>query len=124
MTPEASHEAMEQLLLRYRLAATAADMYAEAGFTVVLEDVVAGEMLPSVAGFVRSRPLHLVVLLPRLEIVAARNRARATDGYQQWSLDALYDLFETETPRVGLWLDTSEQTPEQTVDAILETTAA
>jgi cytidylate kinase len=124
MTPAASNEAREQLLLRYRLSATAADTYVEAGFVVVLEDVIAGEMLPAIAGLVRARPLHLVVLLPRREIVAARDVARATDGYQQWSLDALYDLFETDTPRVGLWLDTSEQTPEQTVDAILETTAA
>ena len=124
MTPAASNEAREQLLLRYRLSATAADTYAEAGFVVVLEDVIAGEMLPAIAGLVRARPLHPVTLLPRREIVAARDVARATDGYEHWSLEALYDLFETETPRVGLWLDTSEQTPEQTVEAILETTAA
>jgi chloramphenicol 3-O-phosphotransferase len=123
MTPEASHEAREQLLLRYRLSATAADTYVEAGFVVVLEDVIAGEMLPAIVGLVRARPLHLVVLLPGREIVAARDVARATDGYEHWSREALYDLFETQTPRVGLWLDTSEQTPEQTVDAILETTA-
>lgn len=124
MTPEASREAREQLLLRYRLSATTADMYVEAGFVVVLEDVIAGEMFPAFADLVRSRPLHLVVLLPRREIVAARDVARATDGYEHWSLDALYDLFETETPRVGLWLDTSEQTPEQTADAIFKAVAA
>jgi predicted kinase len=124
MTPAASNDAREQLLLRYRLSATAADTYVEAGFAVVLEDVIAGEMLPAIAGLVRARPLHLVVLLPPREVVAARDVARATDGYEHWSLEALYDLFATGTPRIGLWLDTSEQTPEQTVDAILETTAA
>jgi predicted kinase len=124
MTPQASSEAVEQLLLRYRLAATAADTYVEAGFSVVLEDVIAGEMLRAVAGLVRARPLHLVVLFPRLEIVAARDLARATNGYEHWSREALYELFENETPRVGLWLDSSEQTPEQTVDAILTATAA
>ena len=29
-----------------------------------------------------------------------------------------------ETPRVGIWLDTSDLTPQETVDAILERTAA
>jgi cytidylate kinase len=124
MTPASSNEAREQLLLRYRLSATAADTYVEGGFVVVLEDVIAGEMFPAIAGLVRARPLHLVVLLPRREVVAARDIARATDGYEHWSIEALYDLFETETPRLGLWLDTSEQTPEETVEAILEATAA
>jgi chloramphenicol 3-O-phosphotransferase len=124
MTPEAPDEAVEQLMLRYRLSATAADAYFDAGFTVVLEDVIAGPMLPTCASLVRARPLHVVVLLPRREIVAAREIARSTDGYAQWSLEALYELFENETPRVGLWLDTSDQTPEETVDAILADTVA
>ncbi|WP_399478167.1 hypothetical protein [Streptomyces sp. TRM68367] len=29
-------------------------------------------------------------------------------------------ILREETPRVGLWLDTSEQTPDQTVAAILD----
>ena len=42
MTPALEAEALEQLRLRYRLAASAADSYVEAGFTVVLDDVIAG----------------------------------------------------------------------------------
>jgi predicted kinase len=42
MTPDASPEALEQLRLRYRHAASVADAYFESGFTVALEDVVAG----------------------------------------------------------------------------------
>jgi GrpB-like predicted nucleotidyltransferase (UPF0157 family) len=45
MTPELSPAALDQLRLRYRLAAAAADTYAEAGFSVALEDVVAGPLL-------------------------------------------------------------------------------
>jgi predicted kinase len=119
MTPEPPNEAVEQLMLRYRLAANAADAYFGAGFAVVLEDVVAGPMLPEFLALIRSRPLHLVVLLPRREIVAARDAARSTDGYEHWSVDALYDLFARDTPRLGIWLDTSEQTPEETVRSIL-----
>ncbi|MDZ5446348.1 AAA family ATPase [Micromonospora sp. 4G57] len=40
MTAQPSEEAWRQLRLRYELAATVADRYAGAGFTVVLQDVV------------------------------------------------------------------------------------
>jgi chloramphenicol 3-O-phosphotransferase len=124
MTPDAPDEALEQLRLRYRLAADAADAYFDAGFTVALEDVIAGPMLPECLALIRSRPLHVVVLMPRRETVADRDAARPTDGYEDWSLDALYDLFARDTPRVGLWLDTSDQMPEETVRAILEGTVS
>jgi chloramphenicol 3-O-phosphotransferase len=124
MTPEAPDEAVEQLKLRYRLAATAADAYFDAGFAVVLDDVIAGPMLPECLELIRSRPLHVVALLPRREIVSAREAARSTGGYEHWSLDALYDLFARDTPRLGLWLDTSDQTPEETVGAILAGTGS
>jgi predicted kinase len=124
MTPEATAEALDQLKLRYQLAAATADAYFEAGFAVVLEDVIAGPMLPECLALVRSRPLHPVVLFPRREIVGAREDARREDGYRHWSVDALYELFAKETPRLGLWLDTSEQTPEQTVAAILGSTSS
>jgi chloramphenicol 3-O-phosphotransferase len=122
MTPDASPEALRQLRLRYSLAAIAADTYFDAGFTVVVEDVIAGPMLEECLGLIRSRPLHPVVLFPRREIVAARNEARRQDGYEHWSVEALYELFGEETPRVGLWLDTSDQTADETVQAILSRT--
>ena len=56
MTPDASPEALEQLRLRYRLGAAAADIYFEAGFTVALEDVVAGPLL-GYRTMIRSRPV-------------------------------------------------------------------
>lgn len=40
-------------------------------------------------------------------------------GYTAWRVEQLYDAFENETARVGVWLDTTELTPEETVDAIL-----
>ena len=114
MTPDASPEALEQLRLRYRLASAAADEYFRAGFTVALEDVVAGELLGEYRSLIRSRPCHVVVLLPSLEAVAAR----ASSSYD----GGLYEAFATATPRVGVWLDTSDQTPEETVDEILART--
>ncbi len=122
MTPDASPEALEQLRLRYRLASQAADAYFAAGYAVVLEDVIAGPMLPECIGLIHGRPLHVVVLMPSLEVVGARDAAREASGYGEWSVTQLYELFDTETPRVGIWLDTSGQTPEQTVERILTQT--
>ncbi len=106
--------ALQQLRLRYRLAAAAADEYFRAGFTVVLEDVVAGELLGEYRTLIRSRPCHVVVLLPSVEAAAARASSSEDDG--------LYEAFATATPRVGVWLDSSNQTPEQTVEEILART--
>jgi predicted kinase len=122
-TPNLTPEAIEQLQLRYRLAAAAADGYAEAGFTVVYEDVIAGQFLAEVETRILSRPLHVVVLLPQLEALETRAAARESYGVG-WSIRELYDGFAKESPRIGTWLDTSDLTPEQTVDAILDATRA
>jgi GrpB-like predicted nucleotidyltransferase (UPF0157 family)/chloramphenicol 3-O-phosphotransferase len=124
MTPEPSSEALQQLHLRYRLAAAAADGYFEAGFSVALEDVVAGQLLGDYRTLIRSRPCHVVVLLPSAEAVAAREAARGREGYGAWTVEQLYDGFVSETPRVGLWLDTTQLTPEETVEEILAQTTS
>jgi hypothetical protein len=55
---------------------------------------------------IRSRPCHVVVLLPSMEAVAARERGRKSPGYTCWTLAELYEGFASATPRVGVWLDT------------------
>jgi chloramphenicol 3-O-phosphotransferase len=119
MTPDASPEALKQLRLRYRLAAAAADAYWQAGFTVALEDVVAGELLGDYRTMIRGHPCHVIVLLPSLDAVATREARREQKGYTGWTVEELYEGFAATTPRVGLWLDTSRQTPEETVEEIL-----
>lgn len=122
MTPDASAEAVEQLRLRYRLAASAADTYAQAGFTVAYEDVIAGPDLGRVRTMIRHRPCHVIVLLPSREAIAHREAGRQDKGYTRWTVDELYDGFEHDTARVGIWLDTTSMTPDETVEAILEAT--
>jgi hypothetical protein len=69
---------------------------------------------------VTSRPLYLIVLAPTPEAVAAREADRSKNGYGgPWTVDILDDVLRRGTPRRGLWLDTSCQTPDQTVDQIL-----
>lgn len=120
MTPEPSPAALEQLRLRYRLAAAAADGYFAAGFTVVLEDVVLGPLLAEYEQMIDSRPCHVVVLLPSIDAVRGREAGREAKGYLDgWTVERHYSDFVAATPRIGLWLDTTEQGPEQTVDEIL-----
>jgi chloramphenicol 3-O-phosphotransferase len=123
-TPSLSPAALGQLMLRYRLGASAADTYFDSGFTVVLEDVIAGQLLSELAAMVRSRPLHVIVLLATPEVLSARDASRASSGYSRWSVEELHDAFVSATPRLGLWLDTSEQTPLETVESILARTSA
>jgi chloramphenicol 3-O-phosphotransferase len=118
--PAPSAQAVAQLRLRRRLSAATADAYAEAGFTAVVQDVVLGEDLTAYLGLVRTRPLYVVVLAPDAETVAAREAARTKTGYEPaWTIPALDEALRESTPPVGLWLDTSAQTPAQTVEAIL-----
>jgi predicted kinase len=119
VTPGAGLEATAQLQLRYQLVAEAARQYVRLNFAVVVEDVFAGPMLGEFLRLLDYRPLHVVVLLPTEEAIARREKARASDGYSAWTVAELYRIFAQETERLGLWLDTSDQTPEQTVREIL-----
>ena len=119
MTPDPSEEAVRQLRLRHHLTAMVADEYFRAGFTVVAQDVVLGEHLAELVRSIRARPLLVVVLAPRVAAVAAREAARGKTAYDEWTVTQLDRGLREETPRIGLWLDTSDQTPEQTVTEIL-----
>ncbi|TYP73258.1 phosphotransferase-like protein [Paenibacillus methanolicus] len=117
--PDAGSDELDQLRLRYRLAAHAAEAYRQAGFTVVVQDVVVGPMLHDFISYIQSRPLYVVVLCPQPEVVARREAARLKKGYGAWSVEQLDHVLRHETPRIGLWLDSSELTPEETVDEII-----
>jgi chloramphenicol 3-O-phosphotransferase len=121
MRPGAPPEAERQLDLRYRLGAMTADAYFDAGFDVVVQDIVMGPALATYVSRIRSRPLFVVVLVPRVEVVEAREARRPKTAYQ---LDGptVADLdsnLRTQTPPIGLWLDSSDLTADQTVDEIL-----
>lgn len=120
MTPGYEAEAFEQLRLRYRLAAAAAEMYCAAGFTVIYQDVIIGPVIQEVVDELRRQPLYVVVLCPSPEVVAEREAGRAKQSYGAWTpADLDVGLRET-TPRLGLWLDTSALSVGETADAILQ----
>jgi hypothetical protein len=59
------------------------------------------------------------VLAPRADVIAAREQHRGKKGYGDWTIEQHYSDFERDTPRIGLWLDTSELSPLETVDQVL-----
>ncbi len=112
-------EGEAQLRLRYRLSAATADAYAQAGFTAVVQDVVLGADLATYVRLVRTRPLYVIVLAPNAAAVAAREAGRAKTGYGAWTVEQLDGALRAQTPRIGLWVDSSELTVGETVEAIL-----
>ncbi|WP_434976439.1 hypothetical protein [Streptomyces puniciscabiei] len=117
---------MARLRRRYRLstATATADAEAEAGFTAVTQDVrpasALGENLRAHVGLIRTRPLHVVVLAPDAEAVAARESGRAKTGYgASRTVAGLDGELRRRTPRIGLRPATSAWTPEQTVQELL-----
>ena len=118
MAPQPSTDAVEQLMLRYRAAAAAARVYLGAGFSVIYQDIILGETLKEVLAY-HSRPLYVVVLCPTAEAVERREVGRAKRGYGSFSVDQLDNVLLEETPRLGLWLDTSSLSVGETVDRIM-----
>ncbi|MFE2846930.1 AAA family ATPase [Streptomyces scopuliridis] len=118
--PDAEEEAAAQLRLRYRLSASVADTYADEGWTAVVQDIVLGAELAEYVSLVRTRPLYVVVLAPDRRTVAEREAARGKTGYGAgWTVGSLDRVLREETPRLGLWLDTSGLDVAETGDTIL-----
>ncbi|MGG4341366.1 phosphotransferase-like protein [Paenibacillus lautus] len=118
MLPDASLEAERQLALRYRLSASTARTYAEAGFHVVLQDVILGPALHQITEMLNGLPVFVVVLNPSENAISAREQIRDKKGYGVWTIHELNRRLTDETPRIGLWLDTSDFSPEETIEEI------
>lgn len=119
MSSPLSVAAVAQLRLRHRLAAQVADGYAVAGITAVVQDILVGGDLPRFLGLLDHRPVYVVVLAPDARTLAQRDAARAKTGYVGWTPAGFDRELREATPPIGLWLDTSRQSPEQTVATIL-----
>ena len=120
---EDGSEARRLLDLRYRLSAMAADEYAAAGFTAVVQDTIYGDDVSRWLDTVRAKERFLVVLTPSIHAVTERDRLRReTTGKVAYKRGfTIEDNLKAvaEIKRVGLWLDTSSMTPDEAVDEIL-----
>lgn len=119
-------EAAQQLALRYRHGAMLSESFVAAGFTAVHAENMYGAAVEEHVLGLRC-PRSLVVLRPSPEVIERRERERGSKAYEPWVpsggmlIDAIrqFDTWLAETPRIGLWLDSSAMTVDQTVDTII-----
>lgn len=115
--PEVTGQAGRQLRLRLHNMCLLGRSFFDAGFTAVIEDIIHGDRLIDLCDDLRDVKFFFVMLTPSVETVRERERQRGTQLWREW--EWLTESIAQSTPRIGLWLDTSHQTPEQTVDEIM-----
>ena len=95
-------------------------LFLAAGFTVVAQDLFVGASLRPFLEQVDVRPLSLIMLAPDVSTVMQRESERVKTGYGDlWSIRDFDRKVRSETPHIGLWLDSSQQTPDETVDELI-----
>jgi chloramphenicol 3-O-phosphotransferase len=127
MSADPDPEADRQLALRYRHGAMLCESFVSEGYIAVHAENIFG---PAVVQHLQSLrcPRSLVVLRPRPEVIERRERERGTNAYEPWVLpggsllEAIvrFDEWVAETPRIGLWIDSSDLTVDETVSVILD----
>jgi hypothetical protein len=119
-------EADRQLLLRAHSAGLLCDSFFRAGFTPIVDDVVVRKLqLDYYLAHIQARPLLLVVLSPKRDVVFGHDSLRDSTKRglaEEWWF--LTETLQSELLEVGIWIDTSDQSPCETVDTILETSNA
>lgn len=119
MTLHPSDEATAQLKLRYDMAAAVADQWAAAGYDAIVQDVIIGAHLQHFIDAIATPQRHLVVLSPSVSALEWREQQRHKAGYVYFSPGAMDQVLRQETQQIGYWLDSSAQSPSETVDEIL-----
>lgn len=113
-------ERLRLLFLRWSAAIAIAETYQLEGFDAVISDNVLGGFLEDFLDLASPEPVHLIVLHPSADVRAAREHDRERSGYtERLTVALLQDTLDRETPRWGLWLDTSGQTVDETVATVL-----
>lgn len=117
---EPEGEAAQQLRLRLKNMCLLARSFFEAGFTVVLDDIIMGDRWQHLQEELRGLPYSLIVLAPRVDVVVQRDtsRSKSPQGHA-WAIYLDHALCTTMSG-TGYWIDTSEQTPEETVEQIIQ----
>jgi chloramphenicol 3-O-phosphotransferase len=102
-----------------RTLASLVDSLADEGFTPILNGAILRRAhLEDRLRRIKARPVHLVVLAPTPEVCRARDAARPKVVYHSLPED-IGELMQPELGKLGLWIDSSELTPAETVAEIL-----
>ena len=122
---EWTEETTRQFALARASAARMAADYSDAGFAVVIDDVVREEDLDQFTRHLASKPLTKVALIPSLDVALARNRDRTGKAFDTRVLEGVVrrlhrSLVESCLPVAG-WVavDTSDMDVRTTVTEIL-----
>lgn len=120
MSDNPSEEALNQLHMRYHITANVAKEYYDNGFTVIVQDNYLGDKLMYFVDLLRNYQVYVIVLCPSIKTIEQREKYRGKTGYIGFTVDSLYRSFMDNTPRIGLWLDTSNMSAEETVNEIIK----
>lgn len=115
---EPEDESWRQLDLRWRNIAALAINFSDAGFTVVVDSLLIPSLLRTFATAVAPRRLAYVHLDPQRSVSLARDAARGTKRIGD-QFDWVAREFE-EFRDLGVWVDSTHQSVEETVDAVIE----
>ena len=122
MGPELSPEAIEQLHLRQDIAMDAVRRFVGAGFTTVYQDILIGADFVRVTQALADLRPRIIVLNPSVETLAQRDADRHKTGYgEHFPPHILAEALQADTPREGLWLDTSAMSVDAVVEQIVRT---
>ena len=120
---EITDEVRLQFRLARRVAATMASLYAESGFTVVIDDVIDESTVGNhLQAYLGEHPLRKVLLAPTLEVALHRNAGRTTKSFDTSILVPTTSRLHADllgSTRGWFVIDSSRLSVDETVDAIL-----
>ncbi|WP_249168597.1 hypothetical protein [Alkaliphilus sp. B6464] len=105
--------------MRYSITAKVAIEYYNNGFSVVVQGNFLGEKLLYFIELLKEYPAYVIVLNPDIKSIEQREQKRDKKGYVGFTVESLYNIFIEETPKIGLWLDTTNMSIEEAVNEIL-----
>ncbi len=112
--------ALEQLELRHTAALAVSTLYRRAGFDVVISDnIFEDHVITLLRAALADGRVYFVMLDPTIEAIERRYNARPGGGYDESLTPEVLKQAMARTRRIGLWLDSSDQSAEETVTEIL-----
>ncbi|MBI2761153.1 MAG: zeta toxin family protein [Chloroflexi bacterium] len=113
-------EAERQLRLRLKHMCLLGRSFFDAGFSVVLDDIIIGDRWAQLQDGLDGYPFSLVVLAPGVEEVLERDHTRAKNTIGAAWARYLDRELRTTMAGIGIWIDSSGQSPDETVEEILQ----
>ena len=112
-------EAARQLRLRLRQMCLLGRSFHEAGFAVVLDDLILGDRWEQLREELLGIAFALIVLAPGVDVLVQRDAGRSKPSQGDAWARYLDDTLRATLIGTGHWIDSADQTPKETVEEIL-----